>query len=101
MIIAAGYNIAGPEVESSLLEHEAASAAGGGGVPDEERCQIVKAFVVLKPGYTANEQMVRALQDFVKANIAPYKYPREVEFVASLPRTETGKLQRFRLRQQG
>ena len=100
MIISAGYNIAGPEVESSLLEHEAVSECGVVGSPDEERGQIVKAFVVLKPGYTANEQMVRALQDFVKANIAPYKYPRQVEFVASLPRTETGKLQRFKLRQQ-
>jgi len=99
MIISAGYNIAGPEVESSLLEHEAVSECGVVGTPDEERGQIVKAFVVLKPGYTANEQMVSALQDFVKANIAPYKYPREVEFVASLPRTETGKLQRFKLRQ--
>ena len=101
MIISAGYNIAGPEVESSLLEHEAVSECGVVGIPDEERGQIVKAFVVLKPGYTANEQMVRTLQDFVKANIAPYKYPREVEFVASLPRTETGKLQRFKLREQG
>ena len=101
MIISAGYNIAGPEVESSLLEHEAVSECGIVGVADEERGQIVKAFVVLKPGYTANEQMVRALQDFVKANIAPYKYPRKVEFVTSLPRTETGKLQRFKLRQQG
>lgn len=101
MIISAGYNIAGPEVESSLLEHEAVSECGVVGIPDEQRGQIAKAFVVLKPGYTANEQMVRALQDFVKANIAPYKYPREVEFVASLPRTETGKLQRFKLRQQG
>jgi len=100
MIISAGYNIAGPEVESSLLEHEAVSECGVVGTPDEERGQIVKAFVVLKPGYTANEQMVCALQDFVKANIAPYKYPRKVEFVASLPRTETGKLQRFKLRQQ-
>ncbi|OGA51308.1 MAG: 2-aminobenzoate-CoA ligase [Betaproteobacteria bacterium RIFCSPLOWO2_12_FULL_63_13] len=101
MIISAGYNIAGPEVESSLLEHEAVSECGVVGIPDEERGQIVKAFVVLKPGYTANEQMVRALQDFVKAGIAPYKYPRKIEFVQALPRTETGKLQRFKLRQQG
>ena len=101
MIISAGYNIAGPEVESSLLEHEAVSECGVVGVPDEERGQIVKAFVVLKPGYTANEQMACALQDYVKAGIAPYKYPRKIEFVASLPRTETGKLQRFKLREQG
>jgi len=72
-----------------------------GGHTDEERGQIVKAFVILKPGYTANEPMARALQDFVKAAIAPYKYPRRIEFVEALPRTETGKLQRFKLRQQG
>ena len=101
MIISAGYNIAGPEVESSLLEHEAVSECGVVGIPDDERGQIVKAFVVLKPGYSTNEQMVRTLQEFVKAGIAPYKYPRKIEFVASLPRTETGKLQRFKLRQQG
>ena len=101
MIISAGYNIAGPEVESALLAHEAVAECGVVGVPDEERGQIVKAFVVLKPGYTGNDQMVRALQDFVKATIAPYKYPRKIEFVESLPRTETGKLQRFKLRQSG
>ncbi len=101
MIISAGYNIAGPEVESALLNHEAVAECGVVGVPDEERGQIVKAFVILKPGYTANEPMARALQDFVKAAIAPYKYPRRIEFVQSLPRTETGKLQRFKLRQIG
>ncbi len=101
MIISAGYNIAGPEVESALLGHEAVAECGVVGIPDEERGQIVKAFVILKPGYTANEPMARALQDFVKAAIAPYKYPRRIEFVGSLPRTETGKLQRFKLRQQG
>ncbi len=99
MIISAGYNIAGPEVESALLAHEAVAECGVVGVPDEERGQIAKAFVVLKPGYTGNEQMVRALQDYVKASIAPYKYPRKVEFLSVLPRTETGKLQRFKLRQ--
>jgi 2-aminobenzoate-CoA ligase len=99
MIISAGYNIAGPEVESVLLAHEAVAECGVVGVPDEERGQIAKAFVVLKPGYTGNEQMVRALQDYVKANIAPYKYPRKVGFLSVLPRTETGKLQRFKLRQ--
>jgi 2-aminobenzoate-CoA ligase len=71
------------------------------GVADEERGQIVKAFVVLKPGHAGDAAMVRTLQDFVKQTIAPYKYPRAVEFRASLPRTETGKLQRFRLRQGG
>jgi 2-aminobenzoate-CoA ligase len=70
------------------------------GVPDEERGQIVKAFVVLKPGFVGDEATIKRLQDHVKATIAPYKYPRAIEFRASLPRTETGKLQRFRLRQE-
>ena len=69
------------------------------GKADDERGQIVKAFVVLKPGFTADDAMVKTLQDYVKSTIAPYKYPREIDFVASLPRTETGKLQRFRLRE--
>jgi len=98
MIISAGYNIAGPEVEAALLKHEAVAECGVVGVPDEERSQIVKAVVVLKSGYTANDQMVKGLQDFVKNSIAPYKYPRAIEFAASLPRTETGKLQRFKLK---
>jgi 2-aminobenzoate-CoA ligase len=99
MIISAGYNIAGPEVESCLLGHEAVAECGVVGQPDEERGQIVKAFVVLKPGYQADKAMVKTLQDYVKNAIAPYKYPRAIEFVDALPRTETGKLQRFRLRQ--
>jgi 2-aminobenzoate-CoA ligase len=99
MIISAGYNIAGPEVEGALMLHAAVSECGVVGVPDEGRGQIVKAFVVLKPGYEAGERLASELQDFVKREIAPYKYPRAVEFVADLPRTETGKLQRFRLRQ--
>ena len=101
MIISAGYNIAGPEVEAALLQHPAVAECGVVGVADAERGQIVKACVVLKSGYTGNEPMVKELQEFVKKNIAPYKYPRLVEFMASLPRTETGKLQRFRLRQAG
>jgi 2-aminobenzoate-CoA ligase len=100
MIISAGYNIAGPEVENALLLHRAVAECGVVGVPDEERGQIVKAFVVLKTGHEAGERMARELQDFVKSTIAPYKYPRAISFVTSLPRTETGKLQRFRLRQQ-
>jgi 2-aminobenzoate-CoA ligase len=99
MIISSGYNIGGPEVEDALLKHPAVAECGVVGKPDEERGMIVKAFCVLKPGHAADAAMVRALQDHVKASIAPYKYPREIEFVASLPRTETGKLQRFRLRQ--
>jgi 2-aminobenzoate-CoA ligase len=99
MIISAGYNIAGPEVEGTLLAHPAVAECGVVGVPDEERGQIVKAFVVLKSGHDADAVMVARLQDFVKQTIAPYKYPRAIEFVPGLPRTETGKLQRFRLRQ--
>jgi 2-aminobenzoate-CoA ligase len=98
MIISGGYNIAGPEVESALLLHEAVAECGVIGVADEERGQIVKAFVVLKPGRAGDAAMVKTLQDFVKATVAPYKYPRSIEFRDSLPRTETGKLQRFKLR---
>ncbi len=99
MIITAGYNVGGPEVEDALLRHPAVAECGVIGKPDDERGMIVKAFCVLKPGHTGDAAMVKALQEHVKSSIAPYKYPREVEFVASLPRTETGKLQRFKLRQ--
>ncbi|MDI4633676.1 AMP-binding protein [Pelomonas sp. V22] len=99
MIISGGYNIAGPEVESALLAHPAVAECGVVGVPDEERGQIVKAFVVLREGQVGDAALVKTLQDFVKATIAPYKYPRAIEFRATLPRTETGKLQRFRLKQ--
>ena len=99
MIITSGYNVGAPEVEDALLRHPAVAECGVIGKPDETRGMIVKAFCVLKPGQHGDEAMVKALQDHVKASIAPFKYPREVEFVASLPRTETGKLQRFRLRQ--
>ena len=98
MIISAGYNIAGPEVEDCLLRHPAVAECGVVGVPDDERGQIVQAHVVLKPGVVGDGACAQALQDFVKAHIAPYKYPRQVVFADSLPRTETGKLQRFRLR---
>ena len=101
LIVSAGYNISGLEVESALLKHEAVSECAVVGVPDDERGQIANAFVVLKPGYPRGEAMAMALQDFVKSVIAPYKYPRRVEFVAALPRTETGKLQRFKLREPG
>jgi 2-aminobenzoate-CoA ligase len=99
MIISAGYNIGGPEVEDALLTHPAVAECAVIGVPDEERGMVVKAFVVLKSGHQDDEAMVKALQDHVKAAIAPYKYPRQVQFVSTLPRTETGKLQRFKLRQ--
>jgi 2-aminobenzoate-CoA ligase len=97
LIVSAGYNIAAPEVEAALLSHPAVAECGVIGVPDAERGQLVKAFVVLQPGFQADAAMVRALQDFVKQAIAPYKYPRAVAFLEALPRTATGKLQRFRL----
>ena len=100
MIISAGYNIAGPEVEGALLQHPAVAECGVVGMPDEERGHIVQAYVVLKPGYTGNAAMEKALQEHVKQTIAPFKYPRKVVFMDALPRTETGKLQRFRLRQE-
>ena len=99
MIVSAGYNIAGPEVESALLLHPAVAECGVIGAADDERGQIVKAFVVLKPGVAADATTTRELQDHVKRTIAPYKYPRAIEYLTALPRTETGKLQRFRLRQ--
>jgi 2-aminobenzoate-CoA ligase len=98
MIISAGYNIAGPEVEDALLRHPAVAECGVIGKADEERGQIVEAHVVLRPGFEQSAELAVQLQDFVKAQIAPYKYPRSVKFLNTLPRTETGKLQRFKLR---
>lgn len=98
MIVSSGYNIAGPEVEEVLLGHPAVAECGVVGVPDEIRGQIVKAFVVLADGLEAGPERVAELQELVKAKIAPYKYPRAIEFLPSLPRTNTGKLQRFKLR---
>ncbi len=104
MIVSAGYNIAGPEVEEVLLGHPAVAECGVVGVPDETRGQIVKAFIVLSDGAAtgadgaAGPGLVTELQELVKAKIAPYKYPRSIEFVPALPRTNTGKLQRFKLR---
>jgi len=98
MIISAGYNISGPEVEAVLLEHAAVADCAVIGAADPERGQIVKAFVVLREPGQAGPATVKALQDHVKATIAPYKYPRSIAFVAELPRTQTGKLQRFVLR---
>jgi 2-aminobenzoate-CoA ligase len=99
MIISAGYNIAGPEVESALMQHPAVSECGVVGVADAERGQIVSAYVVLKPGHEPGDALVESLQNFVKQQIAPFKYPRRIQFIPALPRTETGKLQRFVLRQ--
>src|SRR5579863_2336178 len=99
MIISAGYNIAGPEVEAALLRHPSVAECGVVGAPDEARGSVVKAYVVLLPGVTGDAALTAELQDHVKREIAPYKYPRAIEFVAQLPKTETGKLKRFALRQ--
>jgi 2-aminobenzoate-CoA ligase len=99
MIISSGYNIAGPEVEDALLKHPAVSEAGVVAAPDPDRGAIAKAFIVLAPGVSAEESLVKSLQDHVKALIAPYKYPRAIEFVSTLPKTNTGKIQRFKLRE--
>ena len=98
MIISAGYNIAGPEVEDVLLTHPAVAECGVVGASDAARGQIVKAYVVLRPGHPATQATAKALQELVKTTLAPYKYPRAVAFVATLPRTENGKLQRYKLR---
>jgi len=98
IIVTAGYKIAGPEVEGALLLHPAVAECGVVAAPDAERGSIVKAYVVLKPGHAPDAATTRALQDFVKNTIAPYKYPRAIEYLERLPRTETGKLKRFALR---
>ena len=99
MIVSSGYNIAGPEVEAALLAHPAVAECGVVGAPDEARGMIVKAYVILAPDVTGDAALATELQDHVKQTIAPYKYPRAIEFVEQLPKTGTGKLQRFALRQ--
>ena len=101
MIISSGYNIAGPEVEDALLTHAAVLECAVVGVPDETRGHIVKAFIVLSDGYAPGNDLVKELQNYVKATIAPYKYPRAIEFINDMPRTGTGKVQRFKLREKG
>lgn len=98
MIITAGYNIAGPEVEAALISHPEVAECAVVGAPDAERGQIVEAYVVLISGVSADDATIKRLQDHVKATIAPYKYPRSVKFLDNLPKTATGKIQRFRLR---
>ncbi|MCY1227432.1 Long-chain-fatty-acid--CoA ligase [compost metagenome] len=98
MIVTAGYNIAGPEVEAALISHPEVAECAVVGAPDAERGQIVEAYVVLISGVSADDATIKRLQDHVKATIAPYKYPRSVKFLESLPKTATGKIQRFRLR---
>jgi 2-aminobenzoate-CoA ligase len=98
MIVSAGYNIAGPEVEAALLAHDEVAECAVIGAPDADRGEIVEAYVVLVKGVASDATTVKRLQDHVKATIAPYKYPRSVRFVEALPKTQTGKIQRFRLR---
>jgi 2-aminobenzoate-CoA ligase len=98
MIVSSGYNIAGPEVEEALQQHPDVAECGVVGVPDEARGQLVKAYVVLTPDAVGDDAKVQELQDFAKQQIAPYKYPRAVEFIDALPRSSTGKVQRYRLR---
>ena len=98
MIISAGYNISGPEIENALLTHPAIAECAVVGIADDERGMVPKAFIVLRAGHTGDANMVKTLQDHVKAEIAPYKYPRRIEFRDALPKTQTGKLQRFALR---
>jgi 2-aminobenzoate-CoA ligase len=98
LIISAGYNIGGPEVEDCLLQHAAVAECAVIGKPDAERGMVVKAYCVLHGGFSGDAAMALSLQEHVKAHLAPYKYPREIAFLPALPRTETGKLQRFRLR---
>ena len=98
MIISSGYNIAGPEVESALLAHEAVAECGVVGAPDEDRGMIVKAYIVLRAGHAGDTTLTKILQEYVRSTVAPYKYPRAIEYVEALPKTQTGKLQRFELR---
>ena len=99
MIISASYRIGPFEVESALLEHDAVAEAAVIAKPDPTRTNIVKAFVVLAPGYEPSERILTELQDHVKITTAPYKYPREVEFLTELPKTISGKIRRTELRQ--
>jgi 2-aminobenzoate-CoA ligase len=99
MIITAGYNVSAPEVEDSLLSHPLVLECAVVGQKDVERGMVVKAFCVLKEGHAPNPALIQELQDHVKTHLAPYKYPRIIECVDQLPRTQTGKLQRFKLKQ--
>jgi len=99
MILSSGYNIAGPEVEAALLSHAAVAECAVVGAPDEARGSIVEAHVVLAEGHAASDALVELLQAHVKAQIAPYKYPRRITFIDALPKTPTGKILRYKLRE--
>ena len=98
MIISSGYNIAAPEVENALLTHNSVAEVAVVGEPDEERGMLVVAYVVVSGGVAESPELIKELQDHVKQKIAPFKYPRKIVFVKALPKTTTGKLQRFRLK---
>jgi 2-aminobenzoate-CoA ligase len=98
MIISSGYNIAAPEVENAILTHPSVAETAVVGIPDEERGMVVTAYVVTREGFSPGDGLAKEIQDHVKATIAPYKYPRRIHFVETLPKTTTGKLQRFRLK---
>ena len=98
MIVSSGYNIAAPEVENALLAHPAVAECAVIGVACEERGQKVKAYIVLADFAEPSDELAAGIKAFVKDRIAPYKYPREVEFVETLPKTATGKLRRVELR---
>ncbi|MEP7234452.1 MAG: AMP-binding protein, partial [Ignavibacteriota bacterium] len=98
LIITGGYNVSPPELEAVINEHEAVKESAVVPKPDDLRGQIVKAYIVLIPGKTGSEELIKDIKDFVKRELAPYKYPREIEFIDALPRTDTGKVQRFVLR---
>jgi 2-aminobenzoate-CoA ligase len=101
MIVSSGYNIAAPEVENALLTHPAVAEVAVVGTPNDDRGMVVAAYVVPTPETSPSDDLRGELQDHVKASIAPYKYPRILEFVEALPKTATGKLQRFRLKEEG
>jgi 2-aminobenzoate-CoA ligase len=98
MIISSGYNIAAPEVENAILTHSSVAETAVVGIPDEERGMVVTAYVVAREGFSPGDELAKEIQNHVKATIAPYKYPRKIHFVETLPKTTTGKLQRFRLK---
>ena len=99
MIISSGYNISGPEIEAVLLEHAVVAECAVVASPDPDRGNIVKAFIVLREGVYGDAELVTEIQNFIKNEMAPYKYPRVIEFINELPKTATGKVQRFKLRQ--
>ena len=99
MIISGGYNIAGPDVEAALMQHEAVLECAVVGAPDADRGQVVTAYIVLRKGYEKSDAMIQAIQQHVKSTIAPYKYPRAIVWIEALPKTQTGKIQRYKLLQ--